>query len=869
MAQPYAGYGGYPAAQPGWGGYPGPYAGYPPSAAYPTGYDYNSYYQQQGYDYSAYYSQQQASGQPAAASSAGTAVVSPQPPPEEPPPLPEEAPPPLPPGDEPAANGEQKAAVEPAAVADSTAQQSSDVKAYASYYPGQQQYGSSAYGAYYQGGYAQPSYPSYDYTQYPSLSTNAYASQVAPSSAQPPVPSSATQDYSRMPPPASLSKGSSAPAAASGSNATPIGGGTAAANSAANSNILAMRAAAEAVAKRLSATRGQAQPQYVSVGTAAPPATTAPAAVSSANDQAKELPSSLQQYVARALAVMGRSTETRLELRTVLRDLIAKHKKEGTLWSTDWDREPLPVLSKQSRFTDSLIPSGRQPDHDSRGWDTTGKSATQQQRHDDSDSPRSGTPRSNRKRSRYNAYQVYGDSDSSGDEGDGGGHSSWHRKPKVDLVSKKGKWQQSQQQHTGKKGRKGKKHNQWFADEQQQQQEWTAEEQAKHAARNARFGVGSNAGRSSTMAAYGWDEGSMAVDDGEFIVGTCQKLEKRYLRLTRAPLPEEVRPQPVLEAALQRLLGMIESKGEKYLYYNDQFKAMRQDLTVQGIKNQFTVQVYEAHARAALEYGDGAEYNQCQTQLAILYAAGLPGSHAEFGAYRLLYQSVHAAAGEGRRLLGTMKQMLGNKVGQVADSPEVQHAMQVRGALASSNVSRFFQLYLRAPRLGRCLMDLAVKQLRWKALNTLVRAHKPGTIALPFLASTLGFSVPESQTGAIAGDSQSPSAAQQQGPKRASPTQQLRVQLAALTIDEQGKLLPGCSEGSCTGENGPAVDSEQGLLACLEWCKKHGAVFDSEADLASCTLLTKDCWNRLFIPQDTTKVAHGDVNLDIRDFLAL
>lgn len=47
-------------------------------------------------------------------------------------------------------------------------------------------------------------------------------------------------------------------------------------------------------------------------------------------------------------------------------------------------------------------------------------------------------------------------------------------------------------------------------------------------------------------------------------------------------------------------------------------QAMRQDLTVQHLRNELTVRIYQAHARAALEYGDSAEYNQCQTQLNAL-----------------------------------------------------------------------------------------------------------------------------------------------------------------------------------------------------------------------------------------------------------
>lgn len=387
----------------------------------------------------------------------------------------------------------------------------------------------------------------------------------------------------------------------------------------------------------------------------------------------RDWPEPVRQYVQRAFAQENHLPDVgRQEMETKLKEIIAESASSDTLLDTDWANLLLPQQVIQAGRAASAIPK---PMSTNAHWGNAFPSVSTQE----TNASANGVISKKRKSSEWEASQN--------------AQPPWRNTNERNVLEDRISYPDKRQRNDSPG--KGTSKSQYHLD-----------------SRKKRFEDSKSRDILPVQPAPA--KADTVMDDGP-VVGQCQDLEKKYFRLTAAPNPLLVRPLQVLEKTLEFLKKKWRKDGN-YSYICDQFKSLRQDLTVQHIKNEFTVNVYEIHARIALEKGDLGEYNQCQTQLRALYSQHLGGHPTEFKAYRILY-FIHTCNRT------DMNDMLADLTTAEKKDVAVKHALDARSALALGNFHKFFQLYLGTPNMGAYLMDMFVGRERLAALSNICLSY--------------------------------------------------------------------------------------------------------------------------------------------------
>uniref|UniRef100_A0A336LMM7 CSON007871 protein n=1 Tax=Culicoides sonorensis TaxID=179676 RepID=A0A336LMM7_CULSO len=364
-----------------------------------------------------------------------------------------------------------------------------------------------------------------------------------------------------------------------------------------------------------------------------------PSSLSSGQNPTDVWPDSLNNFVNRCYAKCKTKVD-KDQIDIILKGKITSAAAKGALFSTDWDNEPTPSvhserISQQVLKTNTPIigtvttispkqqPAQQQQKESQIGKKQNFNNALGQNRNSlssrlgikniTSSKSRSKSPRKRRSRS--------SDSDSSdshssrrksirrNDDSDNEGVMFTSNGKKVN--GKKNKNKQNKNKQKQKKGaffsEYGSVGGDVDGDKERLQQRAARFKQHSQQAQQAKKQVAPLQVRNKKLQPvtasrlYVDDSGFDGDEDFEVlrdlhIVGTCKDLEKSFLRLTKAPSPSEVRSPEVLVFSLQNVKSKWLEKQD-YYYACDQLKSIRQDLTVQGIRDAFTVKVYETHAK--------------------------------------------------------------------------------------------------------------------------------------------------------------------------------------------------------------------------------------------------------------------------------
>jgi len=432
---------------------------------------------------------------------------------------------------------------------------------------------------------------------------------------------------------------------------------------------------------------------------------------------AADWPPSLKNYVSRCFNQCVTDVDKDM-VEVILKGKITAAASSNTLWSKKWDDEPLPSNLSNSKVGQVQGDLGSQGKVVRAGVGRGGMFGNKMAKDDRS-------PKRRRRRS-----------SSGGDSPNYGGNAN--------LVPLGGGKAVKGPQLGGKNKKEKKKGAHFYSNPMSMDLDNDLANSAMKMKRAARFNEDREAGmvkrkkplnllsslNDKLINGDDWEENATIDWEKFHVIGTCTKLEKPFLRLTEAPEASKVRPVPVLKRAVQ-MVKEAWVKGQDYHYACDQLKSIRQDLTVQGIRDTFTVQVYETHARVALEKGDYTEFNQCQSQLKMLYADIGGDNKLEFTAYRILYYMY-------TQELLDLTSALAALTAKEKEDECISHSIKLRSAWSQGNYQRFFTLYQDAPKMSGYLIDWFIDRERRNALTTIIKAYRPA-IPLSNVLKSLGF----------------------------------------------------------------------------------------------------------------------------------